>query len=67
MLREGVKDNRIVTVDRREFELPRGRRLRRGEATYVYHRDRCLRCGTPIQTVELAGRPCYFCPAASPV
>ena len=62
-----VKDNRIVTVDRRELDLPRGRRIRRGEATYAYKRDRCLRCGTPIQAVELAGRPCYFCPTCQPV
>ncbi|MCB1001063.1 MAG: Fpg/Nei family DNA glycosylase [Acidimicrobiales bacterium] len=67
MLRQGVKDNRIVTVDRRELDLPRGRRIRRGEATYAYKRDRCLRCGTPIQAVELAGRPCYFCPTCQPV
>ena len=67
MLKKGVKENRIVTVDRRELHLPSGRRLRRGEATYVYHRDRCLRCGTPIQTVELAGRPCWFCPTCQPV
>lgn len=67
MLRQGVKDNRIVTVDRRELELPKGRRLRRGESTYVYHRDRCLRCGTAILTVDLAGRPCYFCPTCQPV
>ena len=65
MLRRGVKDNRIVTIDRREFHLPRGT-LRRGEATYVYHRDLCLRCGTPIQTVDLGGRPCYFCPRCQP-
>lgn len=66
MLRQGVKDKRIVTVDRRELDLPKGQRIRRGEATYAYHRDRCLRCGTPIQTVELAGRPCYFCPICQP-
>jgi len=66
MLRQGVKDNRIITVDRRELALPKGKRLRRGEATYVYHRDRCLRCSTPIQTVDLAGRPCYYCPTCQP-
>ncbi|MBI5089631.1 MAG: Fpg/Nei family DNA glycosylase [Actinobacteria bacterium] len=65
MLRRGVKDNRIVTVDRRLVPVPKGK-LRRGEATYVYHRDLCLRCGTPIQTVELGGRPCYFCPHCQP-
>ncbi|CAB4867386.1 unannotated protein [freshwater metagenome] len=66
MLRQGVKDNRIITVDRSELDMPRSGRFRRGEATYVYHRDRCLRCGTPIQTVELGGRPCYFCPTCQP-
>jgi endonuclease-8 len=67
MLKQGVKDNRIITVDRRELDLPRGQRLRRGEATYVYHRDRCLRCSTPIQIVELGNRACYFCPTCQPV
>lgn len=67
MLKQGVKDNRIITVDRRELDLPKGRRVRRGEATYAYKRDRCLRCSTPIQSVELAGRPCYFCPTCQPV
>ncbi len=66
MLCKGVKDNRIVTVDRRELGVSSNRRLRRGEATYVYHRDLCLRCGTPIQTVKLAGRPCYYCPRCQP-
>jgi endonuclease-8 len=66
MLKQGVKDNRIITVDRRELDLPRGRRIRRGEATYAYKRDRCLRCGTPIESVELAGRPCYYCPTCQP-
>ena len=66
MLRKGVRDNRIVTVDRRHVDLPAGRQLRRGEGTYVYHRDRCLRCDTAVQTVELAGRPCYFCPVCQP-
>jgi endonuclease-8 len=66
MLRQGVKDDRIITVDRRGLDLSVGRRLRRGEATYVYHRDLCLRCETPIRTVELAGRPCYYCPTCQP-
>lgn len=66
MLRQGVKDNRIVTVDRRELDLPKARRIRRGEATYVYHRDRCLRCGSATATVTLAGRPCWYCPVCQP-
>lgn len=66
MLRQGLRDGRIVTVSAADLDLPRGRRLRRGEATYVYHRDRCLRCGTVVQTVELAGRPCWYCPTCQP-
>ena len=65
MLRQGVKDNRIVTVDRRVHPIPKGR-ARRGETTWVYHRDSCLRCGTPIATVELGGRPCWYCPTCQP-
>jgi endonuclease VIII len=66
MLRQGVKDNRIITVERSELDLPKGRRIRRGEATYVYHRHTCLRCGSAVQTVTLGGRPCYFCPVCQP-
>jgi formamidopyrimidine-DNA glycosylase len=65
MLHQGVVDDRIITIDRHEFDVPVGK-TRRGETTYVYHRDVCLRCGTPIRTVELGGRPCYFCPTCQP-
>jgi len=65
MLRQGVADDRIFTLDRDEYELPSGA-TRRGESTYVYHRDLCLRCGTPILTVDLGGRPCYYCPVCQP-
>jgi endonuclease-8 len=66
MLRKGVKDNRIITIDRRIYPIPRGATARRGDSTYVYHRDVCLRCGSPVRTVELAGRPCYYCPDCQP-
>jgi endonuclease-8 len=62
MLRDGVRRGRIQTVDRAELGLPAGRRVPRGERTYVYKRDRCLRCGDAIRTVEIAGRTCYYCP-----
>ena len=65
MLRQGVAEDRIVTLDRDEFEVSRGK-TRRGETTYVYHRDLCLRCGSPILTIDLGGRPCYFCPVCQP-
>ncbi len=63
MLRAGVKANRIVTVDRRDLDLPRNRPIPRAEATYVYKRDRCLKCGTAIGVVEVANRTCYYCPS----
>lgn len=65
MLRQGVKDNRIITIDRREFPVRKGHH-RRGDTTYVYHREVCLRCGTHVQTLELGGRNCYFCPTCQP-
>jgi endonuclease VIII len=65
MLERGVADDRIVTVDREQFDASTGT-ARRGETTHVYHRDRCLRCGSPIQTVELGGRACYYCPVDQP-
>ena len=66
MLRAGVRSGRIVTVDRAELDLPKGAHVPRREATYAYKRDLCIRCGTPIQTVEVANRTCYFCPTDQP-
>src|SRR4029078_8179590 len=65
MLHEGVAANRIVTIDPDEFDIPTGL-ARRGDTTYVYHRDVCLVCGSPIMTVQLGGRPCYYCPVDQP-
>jgi formamidopyrimidine-DNA glycosylase len=66
MLHRGFAEDRIVTLDREEFDVPAGR-ARRGDTTYVYHRDICLRCGSPILTVELGGRACYYCPLDQPM
>ena len=65
MLERGVAEDRIVTLDREQFDVPGGV-ARRGDTTYVYHRDLCLRCGNPIQIVELGGRACYYCPVDQP-
>ena len=62
MLRQGVKDNRIVTVDPRELGTTKARLLPAGKATYVYKRDMCLRCATAIVALDLGGRSCYACP-----
>jgi len=66
MLRAGVKANRIVTVDREDLGWPRGRRIPRSEATYVYQREICLRCGDEIRAIDVANRTCYFCPTDQP-
>jgi endonuclease-8 len=66
MLRAGVRANRIVTVDRAELGLAPGVRIPRREATYVYGRDRCLRCGTPTRTTTVGGRTCWSCPVDQP-
>jgi endonuclease VIII len=61
MLRRGVTDGRIITVDPKEIGTTR-RKIRRADATYVYKRDDCLRCGTPIRRWDMAGRWAYACP-----
>ncbi len=65
MLRKGVRDGRIVTVDPAELD-PAGRRPTRDKATYVYKREHCLRCGTPVRRWDLAGRWCYACETCQP-
>ncbi len=66
MLRQGVKDGRIVTVSRDELGIAPNARIPRREATYAYKRDRCLRCGDEIRRIEIANRTCYYCPTDQP-
>lgn len=66
MLRDGVRSGRIVTVDRAELGIAPRARIPRGEATYVYRRDRCRRCGDAIAAAEIGGRTCYYCPTDQP-
>ncbi|MDQ3810482.1 MAG: Fpg/Nei family DNA glycosylase, partial [Chloroflexota bacterium] len=64
MLRQGVEDRRIVTVHPSERTLagPDGVECVRSEdAFYVYHQQRCRRCGAPIRTWRVGGRPAYAC------
>jgi endonuclease VIII len=68
MLRQGVKDKRIITVADDELDVfgtPR-KKLRGKEAVYVYKKDRCLRCETEIDRWDMAGRWAYACPACQP-
>jgi endonuclease-8 len=66
MLRRGVRDGRIVTVDPAEVGRRSTARVPRAEATYAYKRDRCLRCGDRIERLTIANRTCYFCPTHQP-
>lgn len=66
MLRRGVEDSRIVTVSRDDLGNAPNVRIKRGEATYAYKRDRCLLCGDEIRQIEIANRTCYFCPTHQP-
>jgi formamidopyrimidine-DNA glycosylase len=59
-LRRGVKERRIITVDPKELGVPRSR-IRRADATYVYHQPNCRRCGTEVRRYDLAGRWAYAC------
>jgi len=64
-LRRGVKERRIVTVDPKEVGKPRSR-LSVAESRYVYRREHCLRCGTPVRRFDLAGRWAYACERCQP-
>jgi endonuclease-8 len=66
MLRRGVKDNRIITVDREDLGIAPNARITRAEATYAYKRDRCLLCGDEIRRIQIANRTCYYCPTHQP-
>lgn len=66
MLRQGVKDGRIVTVSREDLGVSPGARISRSEATYAYKRDRCLLCGDEIQRIQIANRTSYHCPTHQP-
>ncbi len=67
LMRAGVRSGRIVTTDPQDRERPAGR-PRRGDAYYVYRRTHlpCRRCGTPVQTADLAARTVFWCPTCQP-
>jgi endonuclease VIII len=64
MMRQGVEDGRIITVD-----VPAGsERLDVPEevARRVYKRERCAECGAEVATWPLGGRVAYACPVQQP-
>lgn len=67
-LRKGLADGRIITVRPRDVGASRRSDLPEELQRYVYKREHkpCLRCGTPIEATELAGRRMWFCPSCQP-
>lgn len=62
LLAAGVRAGRIVTRPK----PPGVRRLRRGEALWVYGRSACGRCGGPVERFPLAARTMFSCPVCQP-
>jgi endonuclease-8 len=62
MLRKGVRDRRIVTVDPSELVVSAGSHAQPGVSTYAYRRDVCVRCGSAIERFALGNRTCFACP-----
>lgn len=65
LLRLGVRTGRIVSTDPAEIGRSRAR-MSLDDTLYVYHRERCRRCGSGIATVHLGGRPIQYCPTCQP-
>jgi endonuclease-8 len=64
MMRRGVEDGRIITVD-----VPAGSErldVPEEEARRVYKRARCAECGAEVVTFEQGGRTAYVCPVQQP-
>lgn len=65
MLRTGLKEGRIMTVDETELGLRR-RDLTRANGRYVYRQEACLRCAAPVRRWDMAGRWSYACETCQP-
>ena len=65
MLRQGLRDQMIITVDPASLGKRR-RQVAKGEALWVYKQDRCRRCATEIRRWDLAGRWAYACERCQP-
>ena len=65
LMRRGARAGRIATVDPRETPHPGSLRGPR-DAFYVYQREICRRCGSPLQEFPLSGRRMWACPVDQP-
>lgn len=65
MLRRGVEDGRIVTVDAESLGFSRAE-IPRALAFRVYGRERCALCDAAVERLDLGGRRTFRCPACQP-
>jgi endonuclease-8 len=65
LMRRGARAGRISTVDPRETPHPGSLRGPR-DAFYVYQREVCRRCGSPLKEFPLSGRRMWACPVDQP-
>jgi formamidopyrimidine-DNA glycosylase len=64
MMRQGVTDGRIITVD-----VPEGSdrlAVAEDQSRRVYKQAVCYDCGTPVATATVQGRTSYSCPHCQP-
>lgn len=60
-LRDGLRRNRIVTIRPEERDRAVSR-MSKSDALYVYHHERCRRCGTAIESITVGARRIDMCP-----
>jgi endonuclease-8 len=67
LMREGMKDRRMVTTLAKDRPHPTGKALD-DESHYVYRRQgkACRVCGTEIESKPMGGRTVYWCPSCQP-
>jgi len=61
LMRQGVEDGRIITVEAEDRST-----VPEAESRRVYKRALCYDCGTPIVTGTIDGRTTYACPRCQP-
>lgn len=62
MMRTGLKYGKIITVTRHEAGVPLAT-LQGNDRFRVYKKSICPCCESPIQTIKIAARDLYWCPA----
>jgi len=62
----GVRNNRIITADARQFGKPPSR-LNRQERFMVYKKSHCPICGVRVESWECGARTVYACRACQPL